>query len=90
MLFCTRKQVAVANAYTTGQKVMGQANQKLGKLLPGLPEDLHFCGFFGVSADVGHGLGYDGEPQYSPPYFQVPSFFMVFMGACIHAHISYK
>jgi hypothetical protein len=26
MLFCTRKQVAVANAYTTGQKVMGWGN----------------------------------------------------------------
>ncbi len=26
MLFCTQKQVAVANAYTTGQKVMGRGN----------------------------------------------------------------
>ena len=52
MLFSTLKQVAVADAYTTGQKVMGQANQKLGKLLMGLPEDLRFCGFFGVSAEV--------------------------------------
>ncbi len=44
--------MAVADAYTTGQKVMGQANQKLGKLLMGLPEDLRFCGFFGVLAEV--------------------------------------
>ncbi len=52
MLFCTWKQVAAANAYTTGQKVMGWANQRLGKLLPCLPEDLHFCGFFGMSTEV--------------------------------------
>jgi hypothetical protein len=52
MLFCTRKQVAVADAYTTGQKVMGQANQRLEKLLPGLPKDLRFCGFFGLLAEV--------------------------------------
>ncbi len=44
--------MAVANAYTTGQKVMGHANQRLGKLLPGLPEDLRFCGFFGVLVEV--------------------------------------
>jgi hypothetical protein len=52
MLFCTWKQVAVASAYTTGQKVMDQANQRLGKLLLGMPEDLRFCMFFGVSAEV--------------------------------------
>jgi hypothetical protein len=52
MLFCTRKQVAVADAYTTRQKVMGRANQRLGKLLPGLPEDLRFCGFFCVLSEV--------------------------------------
>ena len=50
--FCPRKQVTVADAYTTGQKVMGRANLRLGKLLPGLPEDLHFLAFFGVSAQV--------------------------------------
>jgi len=52
ILFCTQKQVAVANAYATGQKVMGRANLWLGKLLPGSPEDLCFCAFFGVSAQV--------------------------------------
>ncbi len=52
MLFCTRKQVAVADTYTTGQKVMGRANRRLGKLLPGYPEDLRFCGFFGMLAEV--------------------------------------
>ncbi len=40
-----------------------------------------------VGRGVGRGLGYDGEPQCSTPYSQVPSFFM---GACIHAHISCK
>jgi hypothetical protein len=52
LLFCTQKQVVAANAYTTRQKVMGWANQRLGKLPPGLPEDLRFCGFFGVLAEV--------------------------------------
>jgi hypothetical protein len=52
VLFCTRKQVTVANAYATGQKVMGRANLRLGKLLPGSPEDLRFHAFFGVSAQV--------------------------------------
>ncbi len=40
------------DAYRTGQKVMGQANRRLGKLLPGLPEDLRFRRYFGVSAKV--------------------------------------
>jgi hypothetical protein len=52
MFFCNRKQVTVNDTYTTGQEVMGRANQRLGKLLPCSPEDLHFCGFFGVSAEV--------------------------------------
>ena len=52
MLFCKRKQVTVKDAYVQGQKVMGQTNRKLGKLLLGLPEDLHFCASFGVSAEV--------------------------------------
>ena len=44
--------MTVANAYATGQEVMGRANLRLGKLLPGSPEDLRFRGFFGVSAQV--------------------------------------
>ena len=52
MLFCTRKQVAVADAYTTRQKVMGRANQRLGKLLVGSPKDLRFHAFIGVSAEI--------------------------------------
>jgi hypothetical protein len=52
MLFCNRKQVTINNAYVHRQKVMGQANQRLGKLLVGLPEDLRFRAFFGVSAEV--------------------------------------
>ena len=31
---------------------MGRAKLRLWKLLPGLPEDLHFRAFFGVSAQV--------------------------------------
>jgi hypothetical protein len=52
MFFCNRKQVTVNNAYVHGQKVVGRANQRLGKLLVGLPEDLHFRAIFGVSAEV--------------------------------------
>ena len=44
--------MTVTNAYATGQEVMGRANLRLGKLLLGSPEDLRFCGFFGVSAQV--------------------------------------
>ena len=52
MFFCTRNQVTVEEAYVAGQKVMGRANQRLGKLLSGSPEDLRFRAFFGVSAQV--------------------------------------
>jgi hypothetical protein len=53
MFFCTQNQaVTVEEAYVAGQKVMGRANRRLGKLLPGSPEDLLFRGFFGVSAQV--------------------------------------
>ncbi len=44
--------MAAVEAYTTGQKGMGRANRRLGKLLPGLPEDLHFRGLFDVLAEV--------------------------------------
>jgi hypothetical protein len=44
--------VTVNNAYVHGQKVMGWANQRLGKLLMGSPKDLRFRAFFGVSAEV--------------------------------------
>jgi hypothetical protein len=52
MFFCTRNQVPVEEAYIAGQKVMGRANRRLGKLLSGSPEDLRFRAFFGVSAQV--------------------------------------
>jgi hypothetical protein len=52
LFFCNRKQVTVDASHVHGQKVMGQANQRLGKLLVGLPKSLHFCAFFGVSAVV--------------------------------------
>ncbi len=51
-VFCNRKQVTINNAHVHGQKVIGRANQRLGKLLVGLPEDLCFHAFFGVSAEV--------------------------------------
>jgi len=44
--------VTVADAYATGQKVMGRSNLRLEKFLPGSPEDLRFLAFFGVSAQV--------------------------------------
>ena len=53
MFFCTHNQVTVEEAYVTGQRVMGRANKRLGKLLSGSPEDLRFRAFFGVSAQVG-------------------------------------
>jgi hypothetical protein len=53
MIFiCNRKQVTINNAYVHGQKVIGRANQRLGKLLVGSPEDLRFRSSFGVSAEV--------------------------------------
>ena len=53
MFFRTRNQaVTVEKAYVAGQKVMGRANRRLGKLLSGSPEDLRFRAFFGVSAQV--------------------------------------
>jgi hypothetical protein len=51
IFFCNR-QVTVEEAYETGQKVMGQASQKLGKLLSGSPKELRFQAFIGVSAQV--------------------------------------
>ena len=47
-----KPQVTINNAYVHGQKVMGWANQRLGKLLVRLPEDLRFRLSFGVSAEV--------------------------------------
>jgi hypothetical protein len=52
LLFFYYFQVSVNNTYPKGQKLMGRTNRRLGKLLPGLPEDLRFCGYFGVSVKV--------------------------------------
>ena len=52
LLFCNRKQVTINVAYVQGQKVMGRVNQRLVKLLMGLPGDLRFRVSFGVSAEV--------------------------------------
>jgi hypothetical protein len=49
---CFAKVLLVEYGYVIGQRVIGWAAQRLGKLLMGLPEDLHFHGFFGVSAEV--------------------------------------
>jgi hypothetical protein len=35
-----------------GQRGMGKTGHTLGTLLPGSPEDTHFHGYFGVSAEV--------------------------------------
>jgi len=45
-------KISVGDVYRFGQIVMGRAERKLGKLVTGLPEDLRFRGFFGVSAEV--------------------------------------
>ena len=44
--------MTINDAYAHGQKVMGRANQRLGKLHVGSPEDWHFRASFGVSAEV--------------------------------------
>jgi hypothetical protein len=49
---CFAKVLLVKDTFVIGQRVMGQVAQRLGKLLMGLPEDLLFHGFFGVSAEV--------------------------------------
>jgi hypothetical protein len=68
MFFCNRKQVTVNDAYVHGQKVMGWANRRLGKLLMCLPEDLRFCAFFGVSAEVAvEAWEMMGDHSYLPP-----------------------
>ncbi len=43
---------SIEYVYKTGQKVMDRTSTRLGKLLPGSPEDIRFCGSFGVSAEV--------------------------------------
>ena len=43
---------SIEYVYKTGQKVMGRTSIRLGKLLPGSPEDIRFRGSFGVSAKV--------------------------------------
>ncbi len=44
--------MSVDDAYHESQQVMGWASRRLGKLLPGLPKDLRFRRYFGVSAEV--------------------------------------
>jgi hypothetical protein len=43
-------QVSVNDAYCESQKVVGRANRRLCKLLPGFSKDLRFCGHIGMSA----------------------------------------
>ena len=50
--FFTTFQVTVNNTNLEGQVVMGRADKRLGKLLPGSPKDLRFRGYFGISAKV--------------------------------------
>lgn len=51
-LFLYKRKQTIETAYANGQAVMGRANHKLGKLLPGSPKDRRFRAFFGVSAQV--------------------------------------
>ncbi len=46
------KKISVEDAYCEGQRVMGRSGNTLGTLLPGSPEDKHFRGYFGISAEV--------------------------------------
>jgi hypothetical protein len=75
-------QVSVNDAYQEGQKVMGRANRRLGKLLLGLSVDLHFCGCFGVSAEVAVEAWemMDGHNCLPPS----PKFLHFFVGTCVH------
>ena len=67
-MFCTRKQVTINIAYVYRHEVTGQANQRLGTLLEGLPEDLRFHAFFGVSAEVAvEAWGMMAEHNFLPP-----------------------
>ena len=67
----------INNAYVHGLKVMGWENQRLVKLLVGLPEDLRFCVSFGVSADVASDHNCLA-PTRVPP---------LFVGTRIHANV---
>ena len=84
MFFRTRNQaVTVEEAYVAGQKVMGRANRRLGKLLSGSPEDLRFRAFFGVSAQV-------AVTAWSMMEVHNPKVRPFFVGTCIYANISRK
>jgi hypothetical protein len=45
-------KASIEHIYKTGQEVMGCTSTRLGKLLPGSPEDIRFRGLFGVSAEL--------------------------------------
>jgi hypothetical protein len=63
-----KPQVTINNAYVHGQKVMGWANRRLGKLLVGSPEDLRFHLSFGVSAEVAvEAWGMMADHNFLPP-----------------------
>ena len=82
---CTQKLVNVDDAYVAGQNVMGRANQRLGKLLPGLPKDRRFHAFFGVSAQVSTGAWNMMEDQnVSPPPISSSFIFCGHLHLCEH------
>jgi hypothetical protein len=69
-IICSQTKESIEYVYKTGQKVMGRTSKRLGKLLPGSPEDIRFHGSFGVSAEVAkttwelmeeHGLRHPGS-----------------------------
>jgi hypothetical protein len=63
-----KPQVTINDAYVHGQKVMGRANQRLGKLLVGSPKDLRFCSSFGVSAEIAvEAWGMMADHNFLPP-----------------------
>ena len=78
---------SIEYVYKTGQKVMGRTSIRLGKLLPGSPEDIRFRGSFGVSLSCKNYLGVDGGGMVCA-LLVVISF--IFVGTCVHANVPPK
>jgi hypothetical protein len=50
--FAPLKMASIEYIYKTGKKGIGCKSTMLGKLLPDLPKDIHFCGLFRVSTEL--------------------------------------
>ncbi len=79
------KVLSVEDAYVIGQRVMGRAARRLGKLLVGSPEDLCFRGFcVCVSGGRSGGVADDGGPQLPPPQPRVPQYMWPFIDSVLN------